>query len=253
MEKNPILNSPYEEPKLHYHTNINGELDYEQIVKGRRYFVPGINVIPTRQGIQREIFELNELADEYGSHLVNLLRKEVAAWREAKYPNTTRVTKELLNFWFNNPERYAIKKLFFAQREAVETAIFLNEIAERSNAGQNILNKLKQAQKGVSPESHQQLPRIAFKMATGTGKTVVMATLMVYPLAPHLLVKSTLKNYSARGKLCFHNVYRYRASRPPNYHQSNKSKTENHQNYNKPISDHIQSITVTSNIPVPVA
>lgn len=180
MEKNPILNSPYEEPKLHYHTNSSGELDYEQIVEGRRYFVPGINVIPTRQGPQGEIFELNDLAAEYGTHLVNLLRKEVAAWREAKYPNTTRVTKELLNFWFNNPDRHAIRKLFFAQREAVETAIFLNEIAERSNAGQNILNKLKQTQKDVSPEAHQQLPRIAFKMATGTGKTVVMATLMVY-------------------------------------------------------------------------
>ena len=64
--KNPILNSPYEEPNLHYHTNVGGELDYEQIREGRRYFVPDINVIPTRQGPQKELFELNDLASEYG-------------------------------------------------------------------------------------------------------------------------------------------------------------------------------------------
>lgn len=67
MEKNPILNSPYEEPKLHYHTNSSGELDYEQIVEGRRYFVSGINVIPTRQDPQGKIFDLNDLAEDYGT------------------------------------------------------------------------------------------------------------------------------------------------------------------------------------------
>ncbi|WP_289023011.1 BPTD_3080 family restriction endonuclease [uncultured Salegentibacter sp.] len=180
MNNNPILNSPYEEPKLHYHTNDKGELDYESVQKGRRIFIPDIHVIPTRQGAQKEIFEVNDLAEEYGTHLVNLVRKEIGQWRDAGYPNTTRVTKELLNFWFNNPERHAIKKLFFAQRETVETAIWLNEVAERSNAGQNILNKVKASQKEVSNKDEFQLPRIAFKMATGTGKTVVMATLIVY-------------------------------------------------------------------------
>jgi type III restriction enzyme len=180
MNNNPILNSPYDQPKYHYHTNTNGELDYEQIQEGRRIFVPSINAIPTRQGNQKEIFEVNDLAADYGTHVVNLIRKEVSRWRNDSYTNTTRVTKELLNFWFNNPERHAIKKLFFAQREAIETAIWINEVAERSNAGQNILNKLKLAQKGVSPEPHQQLPRIAFKMATGTGKTVVMGALIIY-------------------------------------------------------------------------
>ena len=180
MDKNPILNSPYDEPLLHYHTNEKGELDYEKIVNGRRYFVPDINVIPTRQGPQKELFEINDFAEEYGTHLVNLLRKEIEDWREGGYPNTTRVTRELLTFWFKNPERYAIKKLFFAQQEAIETAIWLNEVASRSNPGQNILNKLTAAQKAISTDPHQQLPRIAFKMATGTGKTVVMASLIVY-------------------------------------------------------------------------
>jgi type III restriction enzyme len=180
MDANPILNSPYEEPKLHYYTNEKGEIDYSQIIKGRRVFIPDLNAMPTRQGPQGEIFAVNDLAGDYGSHLVNLIRKEVGAWRASGYPNTTRVTKELLNFWFNNPERHAVKKLFFAQRESVETAIWLNEVAERSNAGQHIQNLLRIEQKAVSSEYHQQLPRIAFKMATGTGKTVVMATLIVY-------------------------------------------------------------------------
>ena len=180
MEQNPILNSPYEEPLLHYHTNDKGELDYEDIVAGRRYFVPDISAMPNKQGPQKGLFEVNDFSAEYETHLVNLLRKEVVTWRKENYPNTTRVTKELLNFWFNNPERQSIKKLFFAQRESVETAVWLNEVAGRSNAGQHILNILEKAQKSVSKETHQQLPRIAFKMATGTGKTVVMGMLILY-------------------------------------------------------------------------
>ena len=180
MNNNPILNSPYEEPTLHYHTNDKGELDYESIQQGRRIFVPDIHVIPTRQGDQKDIFEVNDLAENYENHLVNLIRKEVKSWRNSNYPNTTRVTKELLDFWFNNPERHAIEKLFFAQREAVESAIWLNEVAERSNAGQNILSRIKKFNQSVSSNPNEQLPRIAFKMATGTGKTVVMATLIVY-------------------------------------------------------------------------
>lgn len=187
---NPILNSPYEEPKLHYHTNASGELDYEQISTERRLFVPDLNVIPTKQGPQKEAFEFNEMAGDYSNHLVNAIRKEVGQWREEGYPNTTRVTRELLNFWFNNPERHAVKKLFFAQREAVETGIWLNEVAAKSNFGENILNRLRNAQKDVSPDVNQQLPRIAFKMATGSGKTVVMAALIIY----HFLNRQEYRN-----------------------------------------------------------
>ncbi|MCS6978614.1 MAG: DEAD/DEAH box helicase family protein [Flavobacteriales bacterium] len=178
--ENPILNSPYEEPKLHYATHHDGSLNYEDIRQGRRIFTPDIQAIPTKQGPQPSFFEVNDFAAEYGDHLINLCRREVGKWRAEKYPNTTRVTKELLLFWFENSERHAIKKLFFAQREAIETAIWLNEVAGRSNAGQNILNKIRDAQKTVSEKPEDQLPRIAFKMATGTGKTVVMGCLILY-------------------------------------------------------------------------
>jgi type III restriction enzyme len=137
---NPILNSPYLELQQHYHTNANGELDYENIIEGRRVFNPISNSIPTKQGAQKEITEFHEPGELYGNHIINLIRKEIESWRNAAYPNTTRVTKELLYLWFKNPERHAIKKLFFAQQEAIETAIWLNEVAEKSNAGQNTLN-----------------------------------------------------------------------------------------------------------------
>jgi len=163
---NPILNSPYEEPEWHYATDNDGSLNYNDVRNGRRIFTPDINAIPTRQGPQGSMFEVNDYAAEYGQQLVNMVRIEIGKWRNDNYPNTTRVTKELLTFWFNNPERHAIRKLFFAQRESIETAIWLNEVADKSNAGQNI-------QETTSDKKKEQLPRIAFKMATGTGKTVV--------------------------------------------------------------------------------
>lgn len=177
---NPILNSPYDEPKLHYATDADGSLNYNDIRAGRRIFAPDMQAMPSRQGPQGSIFEINDFSAEYGTHIINLCRKEIGKWREERYPNTTRVTKELLLFWFENPERHATRQLFFAQREAVETAIWLNEVAEKSNAGQNILNKIREGQQIVSEDTTDQLPRIAYKMATGSGKTVVMACFILY-------------------------------------------------------------------------
>ncbi|MDQ3179008.1 MAG: DEAD/DEAH box helicase family protein [Acidobacteriota bacterium] len=180
MSENPILNSPYLEPRLHYSTAEDGSLDYQAIIKNRRVFNPYGQVIPIRQGAQRDLGYAEQSTPDLDNHIVNLCRKEIGRWRNEKYPNTTRVSRELLTFWFNNPERVAVKKLFFAQQEAVETAIWLNEVAEKSNAGQHILNLLQLGQQSVSGEKENQLPRIAFKMATGSGKTVVMACLILY-------------------------------------------------------------------------
>jgi len=177
---NPILNNPYLEPKLHYATDAEGSLNYQDVREGRRIFTADIQVIPQRQGAQPSMFSVNDDPEAYGTHIINLTRKEIGKWRNEAYPNTTRVTKELLDYWFLNPERPSYKKLFYAQQEAVETAIWLNEVAERSNAGNHILNLLREGQQTVSDNSENQLPRVAFKMATGSGKTVVMATLLLY-------------------------------------------------------------------------
>lgn len=175
--ENPILNNPYEEPLLHYATNLSGELDYGVIKEGRRIFTPDVQSIPVRSGSQKDLLEVNEYGATYGDELVNLVRREVKVWRGEAYPNTTRVTRELLTYWFLDATRE--NRLFYAQREAIETAIWLNEVADRSNPGQHILARLAQAQ-SISGDVGANLPRVAFKMATGAGKTVVMAALVAY-------------------------------------------------------------------------
>lgn len=175
---NPILNNPYEEPQYYYGTDLDGRLDYEDKRKGRRPFVPIVAPIPVAQNGQRSLLEISDVAGEFEKHKVNLIRKETKLWRDKGYPETTRVTKELLSHWFLKPER--TNRLFFAQREAIEATIWLNEVAEKSNAGQHVLNEIRTANQ-VSPDKPEfNLPRIAIKMATGTGKTVLMGMQLLY-------------------------------------------------------------------------
>ena len=181
MNDNPILNNPYEEPKYYYDTDLNGNIDYHAVKEGRRPFGFDVNIVPNQRGTQsmfsQEDFEYNNPNAEF----INTIRAEVKAWRIAGYPKASRITKELLDFWFNNKERQTNLRLFFCQREAVETAVWLNEIAERDpNMGNYILNELGTRRHTVSMDDAYVLPRTAFKMATGTGKTVVMAMLILY-------------------------------------------------------------------------
>lgn len=188
---NPILNNPYEEPEYHYNVDIDGNLDYSSILEGRRPYIGNIQITPNRKS-QSHLFNAEDLEESNPeAKFINDLRKEVKSWREKGYPTVTRITRELLNYWFNNPERQNFKKLFFCQREAIETAIYLNEVAERDpNNGRNLLRQLDERRESVSNEWGDILPRTAFKMATGTGKTVVMAMLILY----HYLNKSEYHN-----------------------------------------------------------
>ena len=187
---NPILNNPYEEPRSHYATDQAGNLNYDDVREGRRIFVTDTPTIPFAQR-QPGMFDFNELASEWQDHLINLLRREVGAWRASRYAGvTSRVTRDLLDLWLLNPVREDRDKLFFAQQGAVETAIWLNEVAERSNAGTHLLSRLAQSQQTVSQTPAQVLPRMAFKMATGSGKTVVMACLILY----HFLNRRQYRN-----------------------------------------------------------
>ena len=186
----PILNGPYDEPEYHYATTPEGNLDYEDKRRGRRIFAPDTPQVPLGKQPQAGMFDLNDFAVQYRDHLVNQLREQVGAWRRDGYPGvTSRVTRDLLLYRFENPDRPAWQRLFYAQREAVETAIWLNEVAEKSNPGTHALNELRERQNSVGQDDDV-LPRIAFKMATGTGKTVVMACLIVY----HYLNRSQYRN-----------------------------------------------------------
>ena len=186
----PILNGPYDEPALHYATTQDGNLDYQDKRPGRRIFSPDTPQVPIGKQPQAGMFDLNDFVAQYREHLVNQLRERVGAWRQEGYPGvTSRVTRDLLRFWFENPDRPAWQRLFYAQREAIETAIWLNEVAEKSNPGSHALRELRQRQE-TSGQGEDALPRIAFKMATGTGKTVVMACLVLY----HYLNRSQYRN-----------------------------------------------------------
>ncbi len=65
---------------------------------------------------------------------------------------------------------------FFCQVEAAETAIWLTEVAPQSKSGKRILDHLAAANKDANPE----LMRFALKLATGAGKTTVMAMLIAW-------------------------------------------------------------------------
>ena len=178
---NPVLNNPYEEPQYYYDTDMNGNIDYEAVINGRRPFGYDVNIVPQKRGGQAIFSQEDFVSVDPNAEFINTIRKEVKAWRESGYPKASRITKELLDFWFNNKERRANLRLFFCQREAVETAVWLNEIAERDpNTGNYILNLLGERRHTVSTDDAYVLPRTAFKMATGTGKTVVMAMLILY-------------------------------------------------------------------------
>src|SRR5688572_22709086 len=98
-------------------------------------------------------------------------------WRKGGYVGVTPTTAQLMEYW-TNPERE--KKLFFCQNEALETAIYITEVAKKYGDSW-IENALREA----NDQSNPGLPRMAFKMATGSGKTVVMAMLIAW----HMLNK----------------------------------------------------------------
>lgn len=192
---NPILNNPYDEPTQHYAIDDTGAMSATNVREGRRLFTNDVNPLPIKQGPQTTIFEVNDHAPTYQKLLVNILREEVGKWRALGYPNTTAVTRTLLFHWFGNPEdadparQRNPRKLFFAQREAIETAIWLNEVAPTAaNVGSYALTVLRQARETERLDAATPpLLRTAFRMATGSGKTVVMAALILYHYFNHTL------------------------------------------------------------------
>ena len=170
--ENPVINSPFEEPKRHFKFNARGIT--EEIAEGRRrseYFMPFPK--PKKQSGQAQLqFELPERDLREANAFINSVRTQVTAWRNSGYPGVTPTTRRLLEHW-NNPE--SEPRLYFCQREAVETAIYLNE-CENKRRNDSFYKQLVKANEEANPD----LFRVAFKMATGSGKTIVMAMLIAY-------------------------------------------------------------------------
>lgn len=118
-------------------------------------------------------------AQQYAhTQLINELRRLVDDWRTWPDPNSWKVTPEtarLLNYWRHHD--FQGVRPFFCQVEAVETAIWLTEVAPKiGKQGDRFLDHLKQSNLDANP----QLFRLALKLATGAGKTTVMAMLIAW-------------------------------------------------------------------------
>ena len=159
-----IINKPYEEPKKHWKYNREKRKFSREL--GRR---PAGYLIASGD---------SKTFDDPGVFvaipLVNQIRPRVKAWREAGYPGVTAITKRLLEFW-TDPEEYENRRFFFCQLEAAETLIWLTEAADNEKVGLEI------------PSDGGEFQRLCAKMATGTGKTVVMAMVIAW----HILNKVT--------------------------------------------------------------
>jgi type III restriction enzyme len=169
--ENPILNSPFHAPTRHFRFDEDGITD--EIVEGRRvssYFIPIAQ--PRKKGKQLK-FDTEWTKDRVKeSKLVNDIRRRVGMWREGGYADTTSVTRRLLEYW-QDPGRE--RKLFFCQVEALETAIYIIEAATRRGDAW-----IEKAIIEANDSSNPGLFRLALKMATGAGKTVVMAMLIAW-------------------------------------------------------------------------
>jgi len=164
--ENPVICSAFREPTRHFKFSDDGITD--ETVDDRRpssYFVPIAR--PKKKNPLQLSFDTEWTKDRIEENkLVNQIRSRIKPWRQGGYSGVTQTTAKLLAYW-NDPQRE--KKLFFCQIEALETAIYITEVARKYDAW--IENTMREANDSSNPG----LPRMAFKMATGSGKTVVMA------------------------------------------------------------------------------
>jgi type III restriction enzyme len=183
----PIQNSPYAYPGRHWELDADGQ-PTNRIVETRRRSEL-ITPVPKPQKRRRSAGQgelglgagdgVSTLEQEYNpTPIINEIRRYVEDWRNLPNPNqwqVTPATARLLQHWRHH--QFEDYRPFFCQIEAVETAIWLAEVAsDRAAAGARIWTHLRGANKEANPE----LLRIALKLATGTGKTTVMAMLIAW-------------------------------------------------------------------------
>ena len=184
--EHPIINSPYERPSQHWELDESGQPTQKTISTRRR--AEFITPIPKPKKRKRAatqkgfIFDegkgISTAAQEYDpTSVINEVRGYVESWRSLPNPAQWQVTPEtarLLQHWRTHD--FSSIRPFFCQVEAVETAIWLTEVAPHSKAGKRILDLLAAANHDANPE----LLRLALKLATGAGKTTVMAMLIAW-------------------------------------------------------------------------
>jgi type III restriction enzyme len=183
----PILNSPYEAPSRHHALDEDGQPLDQAPLPGRREskFLTPVPKAKKRRGRPRQdsfVFQdeqgLSTADQEYNpTPIINEIRAHVASWRILPNPadwSVTPTTARLLQHWRHHP--FQGVRPFFCQVEAIETLIWLTEVAPRQKRYAHILDHLRSANENANPE----LFRLAAKMATGSGKTTVMAMIIAW-------------------------------------------------------------------------
>ena len=182
----PILNSPYASPTRHWELDAQGQ-PTQQILERRRRaeFITPIPKPRKRKAPKQELLIYDEgkglstKEQQYDpTPVINRLREHVEAWRRLPNPNQWQVTPEtarLLQHWRTHD--FSGVRPFFCQLEAVETAIWLTEVAPHAGkSAKSFVEHLANANHEANPE----LMRLALKLATGAGKTTVMAMLIAW-------------------------------------------------------------------------
>lgn len=178
----PVVNSPYEEPARHFVLDEQGRPTGE-IAETRRaseFFIP---VPKPRKGKKGKpdapTLDFGALNDERveKNDKIDQLRDALRTWRLQGYPGATAISRKLLLYW-SDPDRE--DRILFAQREAAETAIYLVEITGKSKYESRMTVDWRATLEEANAEHNAGLPRVALKMATGAGKTIVMAMLIAW-------------------------------------------------------------------------
>src|SRR6202048_2848120 len=180
----PILNSPYQYPRRHWELDEAGQ-PTQRIIDSRRgaKFITPIPKPKKRKPTTQTGFVFDEgkglstKEQQYDpTSIINEVRGYVDVWRQLS-PGQWQVTPEttrLLQHWRHH--QFSSQRPFFCQVEAAETAIWLTEVAPQSARGKRVLDHLAAANKDANLE----LMRLALKLATGAGKTTVMAMLIAW-------------------------------------------------------------------------
>ncbi|RME17492.1 MAG: restriction endonuclease, partial [Alphaproteobacteria bacterium] len=183
----PILNSPYEYPGRHWELDADGQ-PTNRIIEARRKSdlitpVPKPKKRKQNSGqtslLLDATHDLSSANQEYNpTPIINEVRSFVETWRNLPNPDQWLVTPEtarLLQHWRHHP--FQGVRPFFCQIEAVETAIWLTEVAPKMGAR---TAKFWAHLKGANAQANPELMRLALKLATGAGKTTVMAMLIAW-------------------------------------------------------------------------
>lgn len=182
----PILNSPYAYPARHWELDEHGQ-PTQKILETRRraeFITPIPKPKKRKRAAAQEAFVFDEgkglstKEQQYDpTSIIREVRSQVDIWRSLPNPGQWQVTPEtvrLLQHWRHH--KFSGIRPFFCQVEAAETAIWLTEVASQSKNGKRMLDHLASANRDANPE----LMRFALKLATGAGKTTVMAMLIAW-------------------------------------------------------------------------